>query len=274
MPLTLTPAGWGFDQIVMLGVLWMFGSPVPMGLLAAVVGRWAGSSRSLGVALLLWSLGNLAVAALAGAYLRMDTVRLTLLPTRCEAAHQGQEPAAHNLVFALQRPGEPPHDLVLGRLPGDCPAKLVPETMRVRRDALASPARLVVPEAPIDGDPLVIVLVWGGFGLFGLMFAGATLAQAAGAPQAPVVAAWRGGVGRLLGQLGGLLLLAAVVVPFLLPGSALRGVQFGLRAAAAAMACFIVANALVGTLGVRRGLLLLLAGAALLGMAELLRAGV
>lgn len=272
--MSLTPAGWGFDQIVLLGVMWLFGAPVPLGLLAALLGRWVGKSRTLGAAMLLWSLGNLAVAALAGAHLRLDTVQLTLTPTRCEVAHQGQEPAAHHLVFALQRPGEPPHDLLLRRLPGDCPATLVAETMRVRRDALAGPERLVVPESPIDGDPLVIVLVWSGFGLFGLLFASATLTQAAGRRPAPAVAPWRAGIGKLVAQLGGLLLLAAVVVPFLLPGSSLRSVQFGLRAAAAAMACFMLANGLLGSLKIWRASILLVAGAALLGLAELLRAGV
>lgn len=270
----MTPAGWGFDQIVMLGVLWMFGGAGLVALVAAMVGRRVPAERRYGAAMLAWGLGNLAVATLGGAYLRLDTVVLTLVPTRCENAAVGPaQPMSHTLVHTLQRPGEPVHDVVLPAQPGDCPATLEPQQLRLRRDALAGSARAVHPEPPVDGDPLLIVVAWGGFGLFGLLFASGMLSQAGHPQPAPAVAAWRRSIGTLIAQLGGLALLAAVVIPFVLPGSTARGMQFGLRAGAAAMACFVLSNGLLGSLRPWRLLILLVAGGALLGMAEVLRTG-
>ena len=272
----MTPAGWSLEQFVLLGAAWMFGGLLPAGALALGLRRWVGRDRSLGVAMIVWGLGNLAVAALIGLYLRVDTVMLTLPAPRCEAAAAAQGGPVHTLVWPLRRAGEPAREVVLQGQPGECPLAPQAERLRVRRAALAGGERLLTPEPGDDNDPALVMLAWGGFGLFGLLFGSAWLANAGGGRAAatpPPPAGWRGSIGALIAQLGGLLLLAAVVTPFFLPGSTMRGLQFGLRGAAAAMACFLLANLLRGSGHPARLLLLVVAGGALLGMADVLQHG-
>lgn len=270
----MTPAGWALEQFVLLGAAWMFGGLLPAGAVAWTLGRWIERDRALGVAVAFWGLGNLAVAALIGLYLRVDTVVLTLPAPRCEAAADAQGRPLHTRVWPLQRAGEPAREVVLQGQPGECPVAPQAERLRVRRAALAGSQRALTPEPIDDNDPALVMLVWGGFGLFGLLFGSAWLANArGGAAVAVPPPGWRGSIGTLIAQLGGLVLLAAVVTPFFLPGSTMRGLQFGLRGAAAAMACFLLANLLRGSVHPARLLLLVVAGGALLGMADVLQHG-
>lgn len=270
----MTPAGWALEQFVLLGAAWMFGGLLPAAALAWVLGRGIGRDRALGVAVAFWGLGNLAVAALIGFYLRVDTVVLTLPAPRCEAAADAQGRPVHALTWPLQRAGAPLREVVLQGQSGECPLSPQPERLRLRRAALDGPLRVLAPEPRDDNDPSLVMLVWGGFGLFGLLFGSAWLANArGGAAAAAPPPGWRGSIGTLIAQLGGLMLLAAVVTPFFLPGSTMRGLQFGLRGAAAAMACFLLANMLRGGVHPARLLLLVVAGGALLGMADVLQHG-
>jgi hypothetical protein len=271
----MTPTGWALEQFVLLGVAWMFGGLLPAAALALALRRWVGRERSLGVAMIAWGLGNLAVAALIGLYLRVDTVLLTVPAPRCEAAVDAQGRPVHTLTWPLQRAGAPLREVVLQGQPGECPLALQAERLRVRRAALDGPRHPLTPDPGDDNDPALVMLLWGGFGLFGLLFGSAWLANARGGRAAaePPPPGWRGSIGSLIAQLGGLVLLAAVVLPFFLPGTTMRGLQFGLRGAAAAMACFLLANLLHGSGHPARLVLLLVAGGALLGMADVLQHG-
>lgn len=270
----MTPTGWALEQFVLLGAAWMFGGLLPAGAVAWWLRRRVGRDRALGVAVIVWGLGNLAVAALIGIYLRVDTVMLTLPAPRCEAAVDAQGRPVHTLTWPLPRPGAALREVQLQGKPGECPLALQAERVRVRRAALDGSERLLKPEPVDDNDPALVMLVWGGFGLFGMLFGSAWLANARGGQAANVSPpGWRGSIGTLIAQLGGLALLAAVVTPFFLPGSTMRGLQFGLRGAAAAMACFLLANLLRGSGHAARLLLLVVAGGALLGMADVLQHG-
>lgn len=77
--------------------------------------------------------------------------------------------------------------------------------------------------------------------------------------------------GWMLDDLGLLVLLAAVTVPFFLPGRTSRSAQFGLNAAATAMSCWLLAGALARSLNVAGEAALLFIALLLGGIAQLVR---
>lgn len=275
----MTPSGWTLNTVVAWGAAWMFGGTIVSAVLGTLVARRRGGTFGMGSGLLLWGLGNLMVALTAWVFVQSDSVVLTLTATRCEPSTDRQQQPLHTLYHGVQRPGEPAHEVVAGSQGGVCPESPMPvDALRVRKDALAGPDALVNAEWADADTPLAIIVTWsafGGFALFGaalLLAHGASPALRSRRPAGPP-AAWRQGLGSLLGQLGLLLVLAALVVPHFLPGSTERSIAFGLRTGATAIGCWIVAGLLARTTDWAAAAFLALFVLVMLGIAELVRFG-
>ncbi|MFT3822061.1 MAG: hypothetical protein QM750_31345 [Rubrivivax sp.] len=272
----MTPAGWMLDPIVLLGFGWAFGGVLPCVLLGVLLGRARGATLGAGSALLLWGLGNLAVTALVVAYVELDTTVLTLQATRCLPSADGRGQPLRSFLYAVQRPGEPAHEARTPPDSGPCPQGPLPsERLRLRKDALASAAPVIAAEEVEGGAALAAAITWGMFGVFASFAGSLLLAHHRGGRPAPPrqpVAPWRLGIARLLGSLGGLLLLAAFVAPWLIGGGFERSLVLGLRTGATALGCWIVSMLLGGERGAGAGAAFLgLFTLAMLGVAELLR---
>lgn len=274
----MTPAGWMLDPFVFLGFGWAFGGVLPCALLGVLLGRARGATLGAGSALLLWGLGNLAVAALVTVYVEFDSTVLTLQATRCEPSGDGRGQPYRSFFYAVQRAGEPAHEARTPSESGLCPEGRLPaERLRLRKDALASAAPVIAAEEIEGGAALAAAITWGVFGTFasfagGLLLAHERSRRRPASPAAPV-APWRLGIGRLLGSLGGLLLLAAFIAPWLVGGSFEHKLVLGLRTGATGLGCWVAAILLAGERGAGAGAAFLsLFALAMLGLAELLRA--
>ena len=279
----MTPDGWLTSQVVMLGAAWIFGGALVAVAVGALVGRRKGTEAGIGSGLTLWALGNLAVVVLMALVVHVDSVVLHLEPTRCEPRTDSRGTAVRTLYHAVQRPGEPAHELQGPTQRGLCPeGGSAREALRVRRDALASPV-LRIPSETVTGNddtPLAVMATWGMFGGIGLLMGGLLLAHGAGAgrpapvrPPQATPAPWRVGLGNLLGQLGGLVFLAAFIAPWFLDGSTERALQLGMRCVAVSMGLWLVAGLVARTMHLGAAVFLLFFGSAMLGFGELLRRG-
>lgn len=279
----MTPEGWLTTEVVMLGAAWMFGGALVAVLVGAVVGRRKGVETGIGSGLTLWALGNLLIVVLMALVVHVDSVVLQLEPTRCEPGTDNRGHAVRTLYHTVQRPGEPVHELQGSTQRGLCPeGGSAREALRVRRDALASP-KPGIPAEVVTGDddtPLAVMVIWGMFGGIGLLMGGLLLAHGAGAgrpapvrPPQATPAPWRVGLGNLLGQLGGLVFLAAFIAPWFLDGSTERALQLGMRCVAVSMGLWLVAGLVARTMHLGAAVFLLFFGSAMLGFGELLRRG-
>jgi hypothetical protein len=282
----MTPSTWMAEQIAMFGFAWIFGSVLVVAPIGALIGRSRGAEVGASSGLLLWGAGNLLTCVLMASYVQFDTVTVQASVTRCEPGTDSSGQATQQYFFAVQRPGEPAHELRLKPTAGLCPeSQLPPFELRVRKDALASTVPVIRAEAGDDELPLVIMVTWGAFGgmavLIGLLIASA---RAMGRPsrskavsasdQVGSVAAWRQGLCTLLSQLGGLLFLAAFIAPWFIDGSEARAIQLGLRCVTAALGCWLLAGIVAGTMTWIAAVFLLIFGGTFLGFAELARSGI
>jgi hypothetical protein len=279
----MTPTGWMTDTLAGWGAAWMFGGlflAVGVGLLA---GWRLGGVVGIGSGLLLWGLGNVTISVMTALFLLVDSTVLPLKPLHCEPGADARDRPLRTLTYALQRPGEPARVVSTETARGQCPQG-APEAdaMRVRKDALASTAPRIAGEWADDDKPLAVMAIWGAFGAFAMLGAGLLLDSlrttgsnrpATASEEPRPVAGWRQSVGNLLGQLGGLVFLAAFVVPWFLDGSTERALQFGMRCVAAAMAMWVLAGLLARTMVWGTAVFLLFFGGTALGVAELLRRG-
>lgn len=275
----MTPSGWTIDTVVAWGAAWMFGGMIASAALGTLVARRRGGTFGMGSGLLLWGLGNLLVALTAWVFVQFDSVVLTLTATRCEPSLSRQQQPMHTPYYAVQRPGEPAHEAVTGSRSGVCPESPMPvDALRLRKDALAGPDALVHGELADDDTPLAIIVTWSAFGVFALFGAGLLLAHGASSTARPKrlpgpLAPWRKGLGSLFGNLGLLLVLAALIVPHFLPGSTERSIAFGLRTGATALGSWIVAGLLARTMDWAGAAFLALFVLVMLGISELMRFG-
>jgi hypothetical protein len=292
----MTPSTWTVDTLVAYGALWMFGGAFVAVGVGALVGR-RDPSLGVGCGLLTWGAGNLLVSVLLALMTYVDATVLTLPLQSCEpdsasgsaagasaTSPAATAPSAYQPVFRLATAGQADR-LVLGpKLDRPCPGRPGERVdLRIRKDALAASTHRLAGDWADDDKPVAIMTIWGVFGGAGLLFGGLLaghrrLSKASGKnPQRvhdKVIAPWRKTIGALLGQLGLWLFLGSFVIPFFLDGSTDHAVQFGLRTASAAMACWLLAAGVAGTLNVAAtGALVLLAGG-LLGLAELTRLGI
>jgi hypothetical protein len=276
----MTPDGWLTEDFAGWGALWLFLGALPAAGLAALVSRWKGVTTGAGSGLLVWGLGNLVVALGVALATQVDSVDLTLPLMRCDAGQDHRQRAERTLTYRLVQPGRAEREVALPTTRGRCPDEPMGQTLvRVRKDTLASTAPRIKGEDAGAGNALVIMLLWGVFGSFAVLGGGLMVrserphrpAPPAASAQAP--AAWRTGIGTLLGQLGLVLFLAAFVVPWFLDGSTERALQFGMRCVASAMACWLVAGLVAGSMNLGAGVFLLAFGGAMLGFAELIRLG-
>ncbi len=285
----MTPSGWTLNSIALAGFAWTFGGLLLAAGLGALVGRRRGITAGLGSALLLWALGNLLTVALTLLYWHVDTTVMALPVQHCEAATDHRE---RQVFFAL------PDGRRVQMQAGSCPEAPPPEPLRLRKDDLASARNPLTADWAADTDkPVAMAVTWGGFGGIALLMAlvllgptpqtpraghashqrdGNRRGQASGtpAPQAvqatSAVAAWRLTIAEIIGGLGLLLFLAAFIAPFFLSGSTERGIQFGMRCVAMAMACWFLSGLLAGSLQWTAALFLLFFGGAMAGIAQLL----
>lgn len=275
----MTPSGWTFNNLVALGAAWMFGGMIVGGLLGAWVGRRRGATRGMGTGLLLWGLGNLLVALLVWVFVQFDSTVVRIVATRCEPSGSTAKGPYFTLYYALQRPGEPAHEVTAGGRAGVCPESPMPvDALRVRKDALAAPTALIHADWADDDAPLAVIVTWSAFGLFAVFGASLLLTHGDPSPLPPQrpqgpVAAWRKGIGSLIGQLGLLLVLAALIAPHFLPGTTERAIAFGLRTGATALGCFIVSGLLAGSMAWPAVAFLMIFVLAMLGVGELVAMG-
>jgi hypothetical protein len=297
----MTPSTWTVDTLVAYGALWMFGGVFVAVGVGALVGRH-NPTLGAGIGLLTWGAGNLLVSVLLALMTYVDATVLTLPLQSCEAdpapgparaasasppaaaaTPAATAPASYQPVFRLQTAGRPDRVVLGPKLDRPCPGRPGERVeLRIRQDAMETQNQRLVGAWADDDKPVAIMTIWGVFGGAGLLFGGLLaghqrLAKSSAKVQQraheAVIAPWRKTIGALLGQLGLWLFLGAFVAPFFLDGGTDRAVQFGLRAASAAMACWLLAAGVAGTLTVAAtGALILLAGG-LLGMAELTRLG-
>lgn len=256
----MTPSGWVQNDIVLLVFAWMFGGlllvALPAGLLVGRSTRRA--EAGIGTGLTVWGVGNLLTALVGTLWLQFDTVVVTLQPTRCEVRVDGKGREGYVLHYAVPAAsaGATTREAEGGLLlRGTCPpqADLARDRMawRARRDTLADPRAKVRLDDAEEGV-LPLVIIGSVFGGAGVLMGGLLLAhlRSEGKPDRPTSppAVWRQSLGARVGQLGGLVFLAAIVLPFLLPGSLERAVGFGLRALATALGLLIVGGLLGRTL--------------------------
>ena len=186
--------------------------------------------------------------------MQFDTTVVTLKATRCEPSVDNRQRPYRTLFYAVQRPGEPAHEATTRGERGVCPESPMPvDPLRLRKDALAGPAPLIVGDHAGDDAPMAVSVTWGVFGVFAVFAASLVLAHGRGHRSRPsgipgTVAPWRLGLGSLLGNLGLLLVLAALIGPHFLPGTTERAIAFGLRTGATALAVWVVAGLLAGTM--------------------------
>ena len=279
----MTPYGWLTSDFAGWGALWMFLGGLPAAGLAALVSRWKGVVIGAGCGLLVWGLGNLLVVLGVALATQVDSIELRLPLLRCDAGQDHRQRAERTLTYRLAQPGRGEREVALPTVRGRCPDEPVgPALIRVRKDTLASTAPQIKGEDVDAETALVMMLMWGVFGSFAVLGGVLMVRQDRPyrpAPPAPPAAAaappaaWRTGVGNLLGQLGLALFLAAFVVPWFLDGSTERAVQFGMRCVASAMGCWLVAGLVAGSMNLGAGVFLLAFGGAMLGFAELVRLG-
>lgn len=271
----MTPSGWMIDNFVGWGAAWMFAGALLSVLVGVLVGRRRSVERGVGTGLLLWGVGNLLVALAVVAYMELDSTVVTLKATRCEPSTDNRQRPLYTLYYAVQRPGEPAHEVTARGQRGLCPESPMPvEALRLRKDALASPAALIEGDHAGDDAPMAVSVIWGAFGVFAVFGASLMLAHARARPapaarSAGPVAPWRLGLGQLLGNLGLLLVLAALIGPLFLPGTTERAIAFGLRTGATALGVWIVAGLLAGTMQWPAVAFLLIFVLAMLGVGEL-----
>lgn len=165
----MTPTGWLTDDFAILGALWIFGGVLLCVGVGAATGLLLGTEKGLGAGLLLWGLGNVAVAALTALYLWVDSTEVALHVARCEPLASSSGKPTHRLSFELERPGAAPRQAALQPIAGPCPLDTdQPLQLRVRRDALGAGAGPLAAEV-VDDRPQVIAAVWAAFGSFGLL---------------------------------------------------------------------------------------------------------
>lgn len=280
----MTPAGWMESEIGLLGVAWLFGGLLVVALPAGVlVGRLSGKSElGLATGLLVWGAGNLLVSGVGVVWMQFDSVVVSLQASGCAEQTDRKGQPVFQLSYAVPAsvPSAAPRlaeGAVLHR--GRCPAaaEVAREraNWRVRRDALADPAAVVRLDDAEDGL-LPLIVIWAVFGGAGLLMGTLLLAhvRGGGKPVASApepVARWRLSAGARMGQLGGLVLLSAFIVPFLLPGPLELAVGFGLRALASGFALLIAGGLLARTLHWGAALFLAFFASVALGLAELVR---
>ena len=277
----MTPYGWMSDTIALVGVGWAFGGLIVCAALGVLVGWWRGSELGLGTALSAWGLGHIVNVMLMARFVHADSVVLTLESTRCEPDADRRGRPLQTRFHAVQRAGEPAHEVQALSLRGVCGEdKARAEVLRVRKDALASTVPVIPGELADSDTPLAVMVILGAFGSFALLGGGLLLAHGLGWRSGPATprpvdppAAWRKGLGTLLGQLGLLLFLAAFIVPWFLDGSAERALQVGMRCMATAVACWLLAGLIAGTMNWGAALFLLFFAGAMLGFAEVARLG-
>lgn len=262
----------------------MFGGVLPALGLGFAVGRLYRVEAGIASGLLLWGLGNLAVAAGVALFIHVDSTVVSARLSRCEplAPDRGRSmqqqffrvPAAATLAAGLREISTPP-------LQGLCAEDPNPTdiALRVRKDDLRGTAALIPGEAADDDKPVVIMVLWSIFGGAGSLIGGVLLAstrpgrrpqQARPAP-AVAVAPWRRSLATSVAQLGLMIFVAAWVAPWFLEGSTERSLQFGFRCAALALACWFSANIVAGSLTWGASISLLGMGGVLLGLAEVVR---
>jgi hypothetical protein len=279
----MTPTGWMTDDFAAWGAAWMFGGlllALPIGVL---IGRWKGPEAGIGSGMLVWGLGNITISAMTVLFMQVDSKVLHLKPLQCEPGTDSRNRPLRTLTYGLQRPGEPARVVTTLCTRGLCPeGSPQADALRVRTDALASGAPRIAGEWADDDKPLAVMSIWGAFGAFALLAAGLLLGhwrqtqsgRPAPDPATPrPVAAWRSSMGNTLAQLGGLVFLAAFVIPWFLDGSTERALQFAMRCVASAMGMWVLAGLLARTMAWGAAFFLLFFGATALGVAELLRRG-
>lgn len=274
----MTPQGWLIEDFAAAGFVWVFAGALLGAGVGLAVGLMRGVPRGLGAGLLIWGLGNAVVAAGLVAYLRVDSTVLTLPPLRCQALGDGRNTVMHQLVLAVQRSGEPAHEVPMAATTGPCP-ELPGAALRVRlrTDALASTAPVIKGEPDDERGP-AFAAIWALFGAFGLVAGGVLLATgrsrttaAASAKGSGGVAPWRTRIGELLGLLGLAVFVTAFFGGMFLDGSTERAIQFGLRSAGTAFGIWLVSGLLAGTMTAVPAAVTLLIGGLLLLAAEVMR---
>ena len=279
----MTPQGWQFDNLVLVGVAWMFGGALVALPLAWWLGRRRDTEFGLGAALLLWGLGNLLVCAWVVVFIQFESRVLLLKPTRCEPSTDPRGEPQHLLFHALPASAGALREVSGPALPGVCPEGVAPtNALRVRNTDLASTTALLTGN-PADDTPRAVMATWGMFGGIASLMGWLLLANRAGnksrqaarelpdaRPSRPI-ASWRKAIAIQLGWLGLLVFVAAFIGPALLDGSGERAAQFGLRSAAAAFIIWLFGSAFAGNLGRVAALVMLALAGALLGLGELVR---
>lgn len=268
----MTPNGWHMNHIVGYGFTMIFGGLLLWGLVGVLVGRRWGPEKGLGWALLLWGIGGLSTPLLVASYMLLDSQGLTLQPTRCEASTDSRNRPLRKLWFTLPGPAERLVETRVER--GSCEGSATLQVpLRVRVPDLSGSHSPI--QAHIDDGEThwAIGVTIGGFGTVGLLMGALLLGhsmpgRAKDRPRKEP-AAWRKSLGETISWVGLLCMLAAFIGPFLLDGSTERAVQFGLRTMGTAVATFLLAGMVAGTMTGPAGIFLVVFSAAMFGFGQL-----
>lgn len=268
----MTPSGWHMNHIVAYGFTMVFGGLLVWGLVGVLVGRRRGPEKGIAWAMLLWGIGGLSTPVLVASYMLLDTQGLALQPTRCEPSTDSRNRPLRKLWFTLPGPAERLVETRVER--GSCEGSAafkVPLRVRV--------ADLSGTQSPIqahidDGEThWAIGATIGGFGVVGLLMGALLLAHSmpgrSDERPAKEPAAWRKSLGETISWVGLLCMLAAFIGPFLLDGTTERALQFGLRAMGTAVASFLLAGMVAGTMTGPAGIFLVVFSGAMFGFAQL-----
>jgi len=167
----MTPGGFHLDDVVVWGLVALFGGALLHGLLGAFVGWLKGAEAGIMTGLLLFGLTGLGAAAWLASFIYLETEVVTLSRSGCEPlpAEDG-EPRSRDL-FTLPRERLPPLKLVGGVQARPCPEHVEPPArLRIRRDELRATGAVVAVHEPDHNQAPAIIGVFAAFGGFGFLF--------------------------------------------------------------------------------------------------------
>lgn len=167
----MTPGGVHLEQLLMLGLVALFGGVLVHVPVALLVGRWKGGDAGITTGLLMFGLTGLAAAAAVASFVYLESAVVVLPRSGCEPlpAQDGEPRSQDN--YLLPRPGLPPLKLVAPAQQRVCPEEAEPPVrLRVRRDELAARGAAFAMPEPDEHQAPAMIGVFAAFGGFAFLF--------------------------------------------------------------------------------------------------------